>query len=550
MTTPGEDGSGTNFWVVWAVFFPAATGIMAGANLSGELRDPRRSIPRGTLGAVLLSLVVYLLLAVWLAKSATNDELVGNFEIMIDKAAWGPAVIAGLLGATFSSALSSLVGAPRILAALGAGRILPGGKVLAPKPGAEPRRAMLVTVLIVVAALMLRDLNAIAPLITMFFLITYAMLNVVVLVEKRLALVSFRPALDVPIIVPIVGAVGCIVAMFIVNPLFSLIAVVLVAAFYFYLTRRHLRSEDSDVRSGLFVALSEWAAKRVFRLPAAEDRSWKPNLVVPVRDVAELRGTFRLIRSFTYPKGSVKMLGFSTSEVDDRAANRIGRITDAFWEEEIFASWGTVRDADIGRAFITSIETLQTAFFKPNVALLTYGPDRVDDLAMILPAAPDKGLGVAVFADHLKARLGRRQTVNVWFAPEEIGEGNLTNEAGGMDLALLMALKLKTNWDGQLRLLATAETDEQKETAQRYLDAIADRARLGAVERYVSTGRFEDGLARAPQADINIFGLGASTTLARRTGPGERLPLGLPVLRGRRLRERPGLGRPPPKLRT
>jgi nucleotide-binding universal stress UspA family protein len=136
-----EDGfSGVGFWRVFAVFFPAATGIMAGVNMSGELKTPRRSIPIGTITAIALSTVIYLVLAYWLARSATAEELISNYTIMIDRAAWGPIVLAGLLGATFSSALASLVGAPRILHALGEHRILPGGNWFAQRtPAGEPR---------------------------------------------------------------------------------------------------------------------------------------------------------------------------------------------------------------------------------------------------------------------------------------------------------------------------------------------------------------------------------------------------------------------------
>ena len=113
--SPENDFQGIGFWVVFAVFFPASTGIMAGANMSGDLKNPKKSIPIGTMGAIGLSLVIYLLLAYWLAASATTEELISNYTVMIDKAYWGPPVLAGLLGATFSSALSSIVGAPRIL---------------------------------------------------------------------------------------------------------------------------------------------------------------------------------------------------------------------------------------------------------------------------------------------------------------------------------------------------------------------------------------------------------------------------------------------------
>ena len=504
---PGEapDFSGTSFWPVFAVFFPAATGIMAGANLSGELADPRRSIPLGTLSAIGVSLAVYLLVGVWLAKSATPDELVSNFNVMIDKAAWGPAVLAGLLGATFSSALSSTVGAPRILAALGSGGIFPGGAKLAKLTGGEPRRAMLVSAAIVLAALLLRDLNAIAPLITMFFLITYAMLNVVVLVEKRLGLVSFRPSLDVPLAIPLLGTVGCIFAMFIVNPVFSLIGVAMVFLFYFYLVRRQLASDVGDVRSGLFVALSEWAAKRVDRLPDSEDRAWKPDLLVPVSDVRELRGTFQLMRSLAYPKGSVKMLGFSLEDPDRLDAQRIERITEALSDDGVFSSWTTVNRTDLGPAFVTSMEALTTAFFKPNLVFLTHSqsPERRGDIRTIARAAPRQGLGVALFADHPQARLGRRTGINVWFPRSELARTDLSSQVGEMDLALLLAYRINSNWNGRVRLLTLVDPDD-KEEAIDFLRRVATLARLPDTEVY-APAQGDDVMRRVPQADLSIF---------------------------------------------
>jgi len=279
--SPETGFTGIGFWAVFAVFFPASTGIMAGANMSGDLKNPRRSIPVGTMSAIGLSLLIYLALAYWLARSASPDELVGNYTIMVDKAVWGPAILAGLLGATFSSALSSLVGAPRILQALGSHDILPAGSWFAAKTAkGEPRNAMLLTGAIVLGALMLRNLNAVAPLITMFFLITYAMINIVVLIEQHLGLTSFRPLFRLPRFVALVGAVGCIFAMFIVNPIFSMISLIIVFVLHAFLIRKHLRAPFGDMRSGLFVAIAEWAAKKVSQLTASRERSWKANLLV------------------------------------------------------------------------------------------------------------------------------------------------------------------------------------------------------------------------------------------------------------------------------
>ena len=136
-----------NFWQVFAVFFPAVTGIMVGISMSGDLKDPRKSIPIGTMSAIGLTLVIYLLLAIWLSRVATVDELLnidpGNI-VMADKAAWSWAVVAGLLGATFSSALASMVAAPRVMQALGQHQILPSSNFVAEESATgEPRHALL-----------------------------------------------------------------------------------------------------------------------------------------------------------------------------------------------------------------------------------------------------------------------------------------------------------------------------------------------------------------------------------------------------------------------
>ncbi len=230
--------------------------------MSGELADPRRSIPRGTIAAILVSLCVYLGFAYWFARIASPEELVSNYRVMADRALWSPAVIAGLLGAIFTQGLVSLVGASRILQALAAHRVIPRGERLARKStSGEPRTALFLTAGLVATALLLRELNTIAPLITMFFLITYSMVNVAVLVEQSLGLVSFRPLLHVPRTVPLVG----------------LVALAVVIAVYGYLTRRDIEPPYGDVRSGMFVAIAEWAVKRATRLrgPAAPFTSWE-----------------------------------------------------------------------------------------------------------------------------------------------------------------------------------------------------------------------------------------------------------------------------------
>ncbi len=513
-----EDGfAGTSFWEVWAVFFPAATGILAGANLSGELRDPRRSIPVGTLGAMATSLVIYVLLAVWLARSATPDELTSNYTAMIDLAFWGPAVTAGLLGATFSSALSSLVGAPRILQALADQGVTPASDRLAAVDGrGEPRNATLVTAGIVVLALLLRDLNAIAPLITMFFLITYAMLNVVVVIEKRLGLVSFRPLLRVPAIVPLVGMIGCLFAMFVVNPVFALAAVVLVLGFYAYLTRRQLDAPGDDMRSGLFVAIAEWAAKRATELQSDDSfRAWKANILVPAEASGELRGEFRLLHAIAHPKGSIKLVGVDTTGDPELRDERLEGLAEDFRREGVFTSWTSLEADDLADGVRTSMQALRGGFLRPNLVFLRRPPGDADPaIGMLQRQAHEAGLGVLLFAEHPRAGLGRRRHVRLWLDGSD--DWALRMDLPNLDVATLVAHKLKESWDAELHVTAVVADDDEAARARAFLDHLLGQARLIATTEVVTA---TEGIVGAGDlvdpADLNLVSLAEQPDLDR-----------------------------------
>jgi solute carrier family 12 sodium/potassium/chloride transporter 2 len=369
--SPETGFQGIGFWAVFAVFFPASTGIMAGANMSGDLKKPRRSIPLGTLGAIALSLVIYLVLAWWLAVSATPKELSGNYTIMIDKAAWGPAVLAGLLGATFSSALSSLVGAPRILQALAQHKILPASSLLEKRTKAgEPRNALLFTGAIVLGGLMLRDLNAVAPMITMFFLLTYLMINLVVVIEQGLGLLSFRPLFRLPRLISILGAAGCLFAMAIVSPLFSLVALAAVVVIHAYLVKKKLVAPYSDMRSGLFTAVAEWAAKMASEVTASRERTWKANLLVPVQDPEAVAGFVKLWRDLARPKGFVRLLGLSGEKAEPGFERSLSDLAQKLRNEQLFINWTVVSTAAFYQNLAASLEALDSAFFTSNLLFL------------------------------------------------------------------------------------------------------------------------------------------------------------------------------------
>ena len=506
---PETGFSGTSFWIVFAVFFPAATGIMAGANMSGELKNPRRSIPMGTMAAIVVSLVIYLLLAYWVARSASPQELVENYYVMIDKAAWGPLVLAGVFGATFSSALASMVGSARILQAMGEHRVIPGGTWIgALNRSGEPRNSMLITGGIVFATLLVRDLNAIAPLITMFFLITYAMLNVVVLIEQSLGLVSFRPLLRVPRVVPVLGLAGSIFAMFIINPIISLLSVAVVVIFYGLLTHRKMDAPFEDVRSGLFVALSEWAAKKVTEMPTMQARAWKPNLLVPIEDIRPLRGAFSLIETLTYPRGSVKLLGLKRIGAAEPLQEQLGHLTRAFRERGVFSSSMIVDNRSFSDGIITSMQVLQGAFFRPNIVFLHLPPtpEKEEPYGRIIRQASALHLGLLVHAPHPQTGLGQRRSINVWIR-DRSPDWQLRWDFGNLDLSVLSAYKLMRNWRADMRVITVISDAKEEARAHAFMNQLVDLARIPDTQVLIATGSFAEYVPQAPQADLNIFGL-------------------------------------------
>jgi solute carrier family 12 (sodium/potassium/chloride transporter), member 2 len=503
-----DDFPGVSFWVVFAVFFPAATGIMAGANMSGELKNPKKAIPLGTIAAVLICYVVYVLSAYWLSRVATPEELVSNYNVMIDYAFSPPAVLAGLLGATFSSALASIVGAPRILQALGDHRIFPGGELFSKLAGnGEPRNAILLTGGIVIATLMVRDLNTIAPLITMFFLITYMMINLVVLIEQRMDMVSFRPTFPVPRFVPLIGTLGCLFTMFIINATFGLISIAFVIAAYLYLTNRKLVVPYGDMRSGLFVSLAEWAAKKVSMLPQDNERAWKANLLVPVRSSRELRGSFSLIRNLVYPKGSIKLIGIAEKLSTDELRDSLFTLASSFSRENVYTRWMVIDSTNYKEAVLNALQTLQGTFFKPNILFLRVSNDRKDDdeLHTMINEARYYNLGIQLYMEDPVAQLGRQASVNVWIR-EQSPHWNLDMDLGNVDLALLSAYKLKKNWNAEMRVITVVE-EKEVEKAQEYIENLLEVARLKGVSAHVEIGTFKEALQTAPQADVDFFGL-------------------------------------------
>jgi amino acid transporter len=503
--------SGTSFWVVFAVFFPAVTGVMAGANMSGDLKNPRKNIPVGTISAVIITTLVYMGLVFVAALLATPTELLENYNVFIDKAYYAPIVLAGLLGATLSSALGSFVGAPRILLALGEKSILPKSPFLAKtnKKG-EPVNAMIITAVIVLFGLSLRDLNTIAPLITMFFMITYAMVNVVALIEQSLALPSFRPTLKIPIIVPLIGAFGSITVMFIINAVVALASIVLIFLFYYYLVKKKLKSDAGDSRSGLFTALAEWSTKKTTQLsPTREVRSWRPDLLIPVIAPKDIRAAFKLIESVVAPKGSVKFLAVKSfdKKIEDKLNVFLPEVCNRLKSKNIATNYTFISGTDLSESLKISMQSLNAAFFKPNTLFLTVNGNEEfhGSYQKLIEVAKLNKYSALLYVPFENVGLSLERDITLWLK-DIPSNWKSSYDIGNNDISILIALLLQKNWKGHIKVKVAIDSVGMQTEGD--IELLRDLVRFpvnSIIEPY--DAKRETDLLKSSTSDLNILSI-------------------------------------------
>ena len=242
LNTNGAPEAGGNF--AWsfakmvALFFPSVTGIMAGSNRSACLKDAQDSIPKGTLGAQLTTSTIYMLSVVFFGGVATRELLLRE-RLLAAGISWPVAevVYLGITLSTLGAALQSMSGAPRLLQAIANDRILPFLNFLACPEEEDPTRCLIVTVFITMGCCLGGNLDVITPIITMFFLICYLGVNGSCALLANLNLPSWRPRFRFyHWALSLLGAVFCLVIMFLISWLFTVVAFGVAAIVYYYVS--------------------------------------------------------------------------------------------------------------------------------------------------------------------------------------------------------------------------------------------------------------------------------------------------------------------------
>ena len=308
-----------DFWGVFAVFFPAVTGVLAGVGLSGDLRDPSKAIPRGVGFAVLTGFVVYITAPFVLGHAAPIDQLVSNKLIWTEVAVFGAfAILPGLFGAVLSSAIGSILGAPRTMQALAQDGLVDRRLGRVDEQSGEPMLALYISGGVALAAVALGDLNAVAAVVSMFFLTTYGMLNLAAALEAWIRDPSYRPRIQVPFWISLIGALGCFLAMALINPVAFVIAVAVEVGIWWWLSRRRLQATWGDLRSGFWFALARLAMVQL-RTARVDPRNWRPHILVFTGDLARDVGVVSMAGHFGQDQGIVSVMTLHKADLEDRA---------------------------------------------------------------------------------------------------------------------------------------------------------------------------------------------------------------------------------------
>ena len=299
------------FFIVFAIVFPAFTGMTAGVGLSGDLRNPRLSIPLGTLSATIIGMIVYFFVTWKLAGSATPEEMIDNQLIMANIARYGKiAIPIGLAASTISSALGSVMVAPRTLQALGADQSFPGRRLnffLARGKGdnREPFHASLVTVVIAFVFVALGNVNAVAEIISMFFMVTYGSLCLISFLYHFGADPSYRPSFKSRWYISLTGFLMSFYLMFKINTLYSLVALTLMALMYTMVQSYHKDRQGVETifQAAIFQLSRNLQVYLQKSKKIGKTQKWRPAVVCISKNTFVRDDALRLVNWISYRYG-------------------------------------------------------------------------------------------------------------------------------------------------------------------------------------------------------------------------------------------------------
>ena len=426
-----------NFFYVFTIIFPAFTGISAGLGLSGDLKEPRKSIPRGTILATILGAIVYVLVAYKLTISIDLNNLANNQLVMSDIALWGPIIPIGLACAAISSALGSIIVAPRTLQALAKDKIFPNKNLdlwlsKGKKENNEPLNGTIVTCLIAFFFVYIGDINFVARIISMFFMVTYGAICLISFLEHFSGDPSYRPAFKSRWYISLMGALLSIWLMFKMDTLFAFLSILIMISFYYFISKK---SSDNREFVNLFKDVLEQLARQLQIFIQRKNESsisnnghWRP-FVVSISDASLIRkNAFDVTRWIAYKygfgtyihyiKGYLSKQNFEDSQNIKHKLIE-GKKTNVYVDTLISPSYTSALAQVVQLSGISGTEN--------NLILLEYcesDKDSFKDVMNNFNLLHTTGYDVAIMRSN-NIKKDKKEEIHIWISPTDYENSNM-----------------------------------------------------------------------------------------------------------------------------
>lgn len=462
------DGEGISLMVLFGIFFPAVTGFEAGVSMSGDLKDPKKSIPFGTISAIALGLLVYIGLAFFFAYTVDGKMLATDPQALFKISLFPQLVIAGIWGATLSSALGSILAAPRILQSTALDKITP--RFFAKGTGAskEPRNALLLTFLIAEVGILIGELDVIARIVSVFFITTYGFLNLSAAFES-LTSADFRPSFRTPAWISILGALACGLVMVQLDFVAMIGAVVILGSVFILLKRRQLVLETGDAWSSVWATLVKFALNRL-KKNEMHTRNWRPNIILfSGQDQARPH-------LVDFAKAFCGKLGiFSSFEMVETKTKKLIKdqrfFSSSLKDKELIIHQHKCRNIYDGMDEISRVYGFEGV--EPNTILMGWSKQEKnkEKFLTLIKNLAASNFNTTYFVHNPQKGLGNKRTIDVWWS----GWGsNLT-----FTIFLLRHFTSSGDWkDAKIRLLVINNSQLSSENLHNTLQNILSKYRI------------------------------------------------------------------------
>lgn len=474
--------SGSLPWItLFAIFFPAVTGFQAGVSMSGDLSDPRRQIPVGTILAIMVGLLVYISLAVFFSFTIDRGLLVAESQVLF-MTSWIPQlVIAGILGATLSSALGSILAAPRILQAVSMDRVLPAFFAKGYGASNEPRNALLLAYLIAQSGILIGELNAIARIVSIFFIITYGFQNITYAVESW-AGTDFRPSFKIPRFVSIIGALACIIVMIQLDVIALIVASVVLIALFLFLKKRELTLQTGDTWNSIWASMVKTG---LGKLTASSRRAnnWRPNVILFSGGEKSRPYLVEMGKSLVGKLGiftNFELIEDPSTETPFKKAPEPHTGIEG-GKPGVFTRYHECRDIYEGINTISRIYGFSG--FEPNTILMGWARNtrNPEKFASLLRDFRKQDLNSVFLSYDKEAGFGGFRTIDVWWS----GKGRNLSLA----ITLLRFMTSSKEWrSATIRILTISNQSAHTESLYSLVNQVLDNQRMRAKVKVINNG--------------------------------------------------------------